>query len=98
MSDYTSEQITLDAVAFSESRFGRHYITRLRKAQQRAREDAENLELTDSYRANRSSQAAAVQAELGYFETAKTVATNPDYMDRLRRAVTRKEKQPDVNL
>jgi hypothetical protein len=97
-SEYTSEQITVDAVEFANSRFGQHYTARLVKAQQRARDDAENLELTDSYRANRASQAAAIQAELHYFETARTVASNPDYMARLRKAVTKKEKQPDIAL
>lgn len=100
MSDYTGEQITRDAVAFAESRFGKHYLRRLKSARQRALEEAEDLTFTDSYRANRASQAAAVRAEIDYFATAKKIKNDPKLMRKLIEAArNRKQKEePDIDL
>lgn len=97
MDKYTSEAITRDADAFAKSVFGQHYLARLEKAKARAIDDAMNLEMNDSYRANRASQAAAVQAEINYFTTAQTVAANPSLMAKLR-AKARGGDEPDIEL
>lgn len=98
MSNYTSEQITRDAVQFAESRFGQHYLSRLEKALERCLTDAENLEYSDSFRANRASQAATVRAELNYFTTAKTVASSPTMMKKLRDKALKRREEPEIDL
>jgi hypothetical protein len=98
--EYTSEQKLIDAVQFATSRFGLHYLGRLRSAYDRCMTDVLNVALTDSYRANRASQAQAIQAELDYFTTAEATVRNPSLMERLRAAVTKKKEAetPDIDL
>lgn len=94
--EYTSEHITRDAVAFAKSAFGRHYIARLEAAKQRCLTDVLSLDASDSYRANRASQAAAIDAELEYFRVAEQVLSNPKWMAQLR--MKAREKEVDIDL
>lgn len=97
MDKYTTEAITRDADAFAQSRFGQHYLKRLEKALQRARDDAENTELSRDYRLTRSDQAAAINAEINYFKTATAVASNESLMAKLR-AKAQGGQEPDIEL
>lgn len=97
MDNYTSDQITRDAVAFAESQFGQHYLARLEKAKKRALDDAMDLDLSDTYRVHRASQAASKQDEIDYFATAQRVYDDPSLMKKLRDKVL-KRREADKEL
>lgn len=97
MDNYASDMITKDAVDFAQSRFGKHYLERLHKAKQRALDDAMDLEMSDSYRVHRASQAKAIQSEIDYFATAQRVYDDPALMKKLRDKVL-KRREPDIEL
>ncbi|MCA1565830.1 MAG: hypothetical protein LC803_09370 [Acidobacteria bacterium] len=84
-------QLVYDANEFANSRFGQHYLNRLVQAKEREMRMAMDARLTDSQRAHAASRAATVQAELDYFETAKTVRETPSLLNRLRRKLTGEE-------
>ncbi|SIC59931.1 hypothetical protein [Mycobacteroides abscessus] len=95
--DYSPIEISADAVAFAESKFGQHYLKRLAEAKERYVAAAMRLDLTDNYRAHMMTQAKTVSAEIEYFQTAQAVRDDPKLMERLRIAAQkRSKKQEDV--
>lgn len=97
MSEYSAVDITKDAVKFSRSRFGQHYLARLEAAKARALQDAVNIDLPSEFCGKRAAQATAIDAEIDYFKTASTVAADPNLMQRLIEKA-RGRKQPDVDV
>lgn len=96
--EYPSIEITNDAVAFAESRFGKHYIGRLQAAYDRYVTTAQRSDLTDSYRAHLMTQAKTVKLELDYFTTAQTVHDDPKLLQRLRDKVNSRRKKQEEEL
>lgn len=90
MEDYSSEEKNQDAIAFMQSRFGKHYIARLKARKARALEIVTNYELNDSYRAHAGTEIATVQKELNYFKTHQAIAQDPSFMERLREKFSKK--------
>lgn len=91
MSDYDPAQLVHDANEFADSRFGAHYMERLEAAKQRAVAQTMDKRLTDSERAHAGTVAATLQAEINYFNIARTVKVTPSLMDKLRRKFKEKE-------
>jgi len=97
MSDeYNPVDITKDAVRFSRSRFGMHYLARLHKARERALTDAVNIDMPSEWCGKRAAQADAVQKEIDYFKTAEIIANDETMMQRLRNKV--RSKEPEIEL
>lgn len=82
-SDYRTVDIARDAAAFANSRFGKHYLKRLKKSHARALRVTLDKSYSDSYRANSASEAAVYASELEYFEIAHSIASNPSLVRRL---------------
>lgn len=88
--NYDPVQRTQDAVAFAQSRFGQHYLQSLQSAVEDAQKVAENLELSDSYRAHHATKAATLKTELDYFKTAQTIIETPTLLKKLKEGVQRR--------
>lgn len=94
MSEYDPIQLTADAVKFANSRFGRHYLARLKAAKTRYLADAMNDTLTDSARAHAGTKAATVALEIDYFTTAKTVQDDSNLLKRMSDNFRRRTTKP----
>ena len=100
MSDsrYDSASVAQDAAAFMSSRFGQHYLARLKKLKTKALDDAMNSKLKDSYRLHQSTRADVYDRELAYFATASSITSNPDLMTRLKKSVKQKLGKEDAQV
>ena len=96
MDNYDTIQLVNDATTFADSKFGQHYLVRLRKALKRHLDAAMDTKLSDSQRAHAATKAATVQSELEYFEIAKSVQETPSLLDRLRRKLRREEESDPI--
>lgn len=98
MDSYDPVQLVYDANEFADSKFGQHYLDRLRDAKQRELDAATDRRRTDSERAHAGTAAATVQAELDYFATARTVEETPSLLKRLRAKFKGKEDEPEMTV
>lgn len=89
--DYNALELSQDAVKFAGSRFGKHYLSRLKKLREGHLAHAMDMALTDSYRANSASKASAVDAEIEFFQIAQTIQNTPSLLKRLRDKLMPKE-------
>ena len=72
-----------EAVTFSRSEFGKHYIARLERIRNDYRMKAEHVSATESESRAFSLKASAYDDEIGYFKTAMEIVTNPGIVKRL---------------
>ena len=72
-----------EAVTFSRSEFGKHYIARLERVRDDYRKRAEDIRATESESRAFSLKASAYEDEIGYFRTATEIVTNPSIVKRL---------------
>jgi len=72
-----------EAVTFSRSEFGKHYIARLENIRNDYRKKAEDIRSTESESRAFSLKASAYDDEIGYFRTATEIVTNPGIVKRL---------------
>ncbi|MFE7720102.1 hypothetical protein ACFU44_13795 [Nocardia rhizosphaerihabitans] len=97
---YSPMDITNDAADFAKTRFGQHYLDRLRDDRQRNIDTATRRDLTDSYRAHAMTAVNQIDRELDYFSTAEKISNDPTLMQKLRdgflKRIGRKEKQNQV--
>ena len=91
MPKYEPIEISADATEFANSRFGNHYLARLKSSKKRHLDAAMNITFTDSYRAHRASKAAALTSEIEYFKIAQTIQETPSLLNRLRKKWMSKE-------
>lgn len=80
---YDALTLSEDAQRFARSRFGRHYIKRLKKLRESHLDAAMSMEYTDSFRANSASKAAAIGAEIEFFKIAQTIQSTPSLRQKL---------------
>lgn len=71
------------AVSFSRSEYGKHYIARLEKIRDDYRKKAEDVRSTESQSRAYSLKASAYDDEIGYFRTATEIVSNPSIIKRL---------------
>lgn len=96
MPKYEALDLSHDAVAFTKSKFGRHYLGRLARIQQSHIEAGMNLDYTDSFRANSMSKAAAIAAEIEFFQIAQTIQKSPTMLERLKKKLKGGDPSEDV--
>jgi len=72
-----------EAVSFSRSEFGKHYIKRLATIRDDYRKKAEDIRASESESRAFSLKASAYEDEIGYFKTATEIVTNPGIVKRL---------------
>ena len=72
-----------EAVTFSRSEFGKHYLARLRMIRDDYRKKAEDIRATESESRAFSLKASAYEDEIGYFKTATEIVSNPSIVKRL---------------
>ena len=72
-----------EAVTFSRSEFGKHYLERLERVRDDYRKRAEDINATESESRAYSLKASAYEDELGYFRTATEIVSNPSIVKRL---------------
>jgi len=72
-----------EAVTFSRSEFGKHYLARLEKVRDDYRKKAEDIRASESESRAFSLKASAYEDEIGYFKTATEIVTNPSIVKRL---------------
>lgn len=93
---YDALTLSQDATTFAKSRFGKHYIARITRLREGHLEVAQNMEFTDSYRANSASKASALGAELEFFNIAQTIQTEPTLLERLKKKLMKGGEEPTV--
>lgn len=91
-SKYNPIDLANDASQFAVSRFGQHYLDRLRTAKERELKKAMDSSFNDSYRAHAATKASAVQDELDYFDIAKGFKNSPELIKRLSDKLKGKDK------
>ena len=89
--EYTTLQKAQDAREFAESRFGKHYIARLKSLRADALTAAQDISYTDSFRAHKATQASVLSQEIEYFRIAQVIQKNPSMMAKLKERIVRKE-------
>jgi len=72
-----------EAVTFSRSEFGKHYLSRLERVRDDYRKKAEDIRVTESESRAFSLKASAYEDEIGYFRTATEIVSNPSIVKRL---------------
>ena len=72
-----------EAVSFTQSEFGKHYLKRLETIRDDYRRKAEDVRATESESRAFSLKASAYDDEIGYFRTATEIVTNPGIVKRL---------------
>jgi len=82
--DYPSLDIAQDAIAFARSKFGQHYLMRLKKKQAKYIEIVTDDSYTDSYRNSAGSKLSVVRSEIDYFRTAQTIVSTPSLLEKLK--------------
>lgn len=80
-----------EAVTFSRSQFGKHYIARLERIRDDYRSRAEDINATESQSRALSLKASAYEDEIGYFRTATEIVSNPGIVKRLTNKLRAKE-------
>lgn len=90
--EYDGIALAHDATEFAESRFGQHYLTRIEGFRQSYLAQTQNEGLSDSQRAHAGSRAAVVADEIAYFQTAKTITSDPSLIKRIRDNLEKKLK------
>jgi len=93
---YDALALSQDATAFAKSRFGVHYVSRLTRLRDTYLDIAQNLEFSDSYRANHASKAAALASELEFFQIAQTIQATPSLLQRLKKKLMKGGDDKDV--
>jgi hypothetical protein len=73
-----------DATAFTQTRFGKHYLKRLTKKLDAALEIVMDKTYSNSYRANAGTEASMLKKELEYFQLMKDTLSDPATMAKLR--------------
>jgi hypothetical protein len=82
-SKYGTVEIVHDATTFAASRFGQHYLDRLKTKKDDALNAAMNLSYTDSFRSHSATVAKSVQDELDYFDAVQRIKNKPALMKTL---------------
>lgn len=84
MNEYDPVLLTRDAVKFAQSKFGRHYLKKLRTMTADYSNSAKDRRLSNEQRGEFGLRAAEIDDLLAYFKTAQTIAESPDLLTRLR--------------
>jgi len=84
--DYSPADITVDAVKFARSRYGKHYIASLEESVKFNTEKAVDLSLTPRQNRDYAVRADQDKSNIQYFRTAETIAKSPNLMQKLHDA------------
>ena len=95
---YDAVQITEDAIAFAQSRYGQHHLKRLTKQRDRYFALSTDESQSASYCARMSAKAAVYQAELDYFATAIRVKADKKLWQKLLDKVRNKKGVTTADL
>lgn len=82
-SEYGTVEIVHDATTFAASRFGQHYLDRLKDKKADALNVAMDMSFNDSFRAHSATVAKSVQDELDYFDGLQRIKNKPATMKKL---------------
>lgn len=84
MDDYDPVTLFTDAEQFRSSRFGQHYLTKLKADRAAFLAATQDETLSDSQRAHAGSKAALTQRYLTYFQNVETTVKDKGILERLR--------------
>lgn len=91
-SNYSPVDIAKDAVRFSESPFGKHYMKRLEAVRDDYQTKATDRRFTNEERGLFGLLAAETADHLGYFETARTITRDPALIKKLKDGFKKRKK------
>ena len=94
--DYSPADITIDAVKFSRSRYGKHYKKTLEESVKLNTARAIDLRLTPQENRDAAVRADQDTINLQYFETAESIASSPSLMKKLRDGFNKRIKKGDT--
>jgi len=97
MAEYTSEEKNRDAVAFLKTRFGKHYVARIKRLYKEALNISYDIEnYRKDYREYCATRAKCLKKEIDYFELHKKIAKDPNIVARMIESARKRRKQKEI--
>lgn len=92
-SDYSPVDIAKDAVRFTQSPFGKHYMKRLEAVKADYQAKATDRRYSNEERGQFGLLAAETADHLGYFDTARSITRDPALIKKLKDGFKKRKKE-----